>query len=311
VHVTVATARRAASLAIVLVLAALPADAGKQAHSSHAASAPPRSVAQLCEALQTLPETRRASCCATTPTSGLGDECVRVVGDALRGGGVTLEPADAARCAADAARALEGCDWVTPYAPRVPSSCRGVLHGRRVAGAACRSSIECVDGSFCWGSGPTTAGVCIPPAPAGATCGAAIDALATFARQTGDDRHPECAGYCAKGRCAAFVAVGGACTASEQCGRDAHCAAGRCVAGPAAQAGEACGQASCAGDLVCTNGVCGPPKSAGEACSAPGECAATCLPPGADKTRVCGMQCRAWPPAGYTPPVPASDPSRG
>lgn len=300
-------------LCALVALAALAGPAADEARRTRAASAPPAAAAarQLCAAVQTLPETRKAACCASPASAGLGGECVRLLSDAVRRGAVALADGDAARCSAAAARQLEGCAWVTPYAPPLPQECRRVLQGRLAAGAACRSSLECVDGLLCWGAGPGTAGVCTPPAPVGATCGAAADDLATYTRQTDDPRHPACAGFCKHGRCAPFAKPGEACSGNEQCGPGAHCAAGRCTAGPQPELGDDCSSTACAAGLTCLDGRCAPPRKAGETCSKPAECAATCLPPGPDATRVCGMQCSAWPPAGVAPPAAAAARPRG
>ena len=298
-------------LVLVLAPAAVSAGPSPERRAVSPASSPQALAQRFCGALQALPETRKAACCAGAPSSGLASECVRVLTGALREKAVALDAADVERCVAASERQLDGCAWVTPYAPRVPESCRGILHGRRAVGAACHASLECADGSFCWGSGPTSPGICAPPAAAGATCGGATDPLATYARQSDDGRHPECAGFCARGRCASFLPAGSTCSANEQCGPAAHCADSRCTAGARPGLGEACAGTSCAGDLVCVDGWCAAPKGAGESCTKPLECAATCLPPSGDKKRVCGMQCSAWPPSGYTPAAEASRPPRG
>jgi len=303
--------RRTSFLLLVLLgLSPTAVGAGPSRRAAATAStATPQILAQhLCDALQALPEARRAACCATAPAGGLAGECVRVLAGALRDEAVALDPADVERCAAASARQLEGCAWVAPYAPRLADGCRGILHGRLAVGSSCRSSLECADGSFCWGSGPTTPGVCAPPGAPGTTCGSVADPLATYARQTDDGRHPECAGFCVKGRCAAFLAAGSACSASAQCGPEGHCASGRCAAGPRPGLGEACAGTTCGGDLVCLEGRCAAPKKAGESCAKPFECEASCLPATDGKSRICGMQCSAWPPAGYTPAVSEPQP---
>jgi hypothetical protein len=270
-----------------------------------AAPAPPSLARRLCDALQALPETRKSSCCGTSPAKGFADACVRDLDRALRDGAVALEAEAVDACATDSATELAGCDWVTPYMPRTPRTCRGIVRGRLELGHACRSSLECRDGLHC-------RGVCVPPAPLGASCSAAVDALTTYLRQ-GDaqTRHPECAGSCVRGRCAAPVAIGGACTVDAQCAAASHCRAGRCVAGASPALGDACDRESCADGLQCLAGRCAPPKKAGEPCTQPFECEAACLSPSADKPGTCGMKCSAWPPAGYTPPagIAAADPT--
>jgi hypothetical protein len=308
--VTAHSSRRAASIVVSTLLAlcvcAPRPSAAEPARSKRAAAAGATdSVARrLCDALHTLPDTRRAACCAGTANGGgLAEACTRTLGDALARGAIVLESGDADRCVADAARALDGCDWVTPQAPRLPASCRSIVHGRIAAGASCRSSLECADGLVCWGASAKVEGVCAPPGATGASCGHVDDTLATSVRASGDERHPECAGFCRYGRCAARGATGAACATSDQCVRDAHCAAGRCVAGPGPGSGEDCSGAACADGLACVDGRCAAPRKAGESCARPSDCAATCLPPGADRSRVCGMQCDAFPAALRLPPT--------
>lgn len=268
-------------------------------------SAANASVRLLCDALHTLPDARRAACCAGTANGvGLADACARSLGDALARGVITLDAREVKRCAADAARELDGCDWVTPQAPRLPASCRSLVHGRVAAGASCRSSLECVDGLACWGASAKADGICAPPGATGASCGRGEDALATFVRASGDERHPECAGFCGYGRCASRVATGGACAAGAQCASGNRCVAGRCIEGAPPRLGEDCTASACAGGLACVDGRCAAPRKPGESCSRPSDCAATCLPPNADGTRVCGMQCDAFPGALRLPPAP-------
>jgi hypothetical protein len=244
---------------------------------------------RFCDVLQGLPERRRAECCASSPSAGLATACAADLGRALREGAVTLDPADVDRCAAEAAHALEGCDWVTPYLPAPPPSCRGIVRGRREAGAACRSSLECRDGFHC------SAGACRLPGDAGASCTGAPDALTTATRQIGDARHPECSGYCFRGRCTAPVPGGGACAADQQCGAGTHCVARRCVDGPRPTLGEPCDGSTCAGGLVCIAGRCTPPQDIGASCTEPADCRATCV------AGTCATKCSVWPPSGYTP----------
>lgn len=298
------------ALARVLVLAAALSSVGVCPTSAASVSGRPAKTAapdklsqQLCDALQTLPEKRKAQCCATAPSGGLAGECARQLRLALQAGTLTLDAADVDRCTADSTRALEGCDWVTPYLPATPASCRGLLHGRLDAGASCGSSVECRDGLSCRGGGPTGGGICAAPGGPGASCGGGLDTLATFARQTEDPRHPECAGFCLRGRCTALVAVGGECSGNQQCAAGSHCAARRCIEGPRPALGEACSDTTCADALVCIDGRCAPAKKAGESCTHPFECEASCLSRGPDRPGTCGMKCSAWPPAGYTQPV--------
>jgi hypothetical protein len=261
---------------------------------SAASGAPDPAVQRLCGVLQGLPERRKAECCSTSSSVGLATACASELGRAVRDGAVSVDPADVDRCAADAAHALEGCDWVTPYLPAPPPSCRGIVRGRRAAGAACRSSLECRDGFHC------AAGACAPPGDAGASCSGAPDPLTTAARQIGDARHPECKGYCFRGRCTAPVLTGGACAADQQCAAGTHCVAHRCVDGPRPTLGEPCDGSTCDGGLVCIAGRCAPPQDVGAPCTEPAACRATCVGATPDRPGTCATKCSAWPPAGYT-----------
>ena len=303
------TSRRAA--AVLLVALAGPWTSSGQGRPAKPAPPPPPTEAldslaqRLCETLHTLPQKRKDQCCGTSTSGGLATECVRLLSASLRDKAVTLDAADVDRCAADSSRQLEGCNWVTPLMPRTPEACRGILHARLEAGARCRSSLECRDGLFCLGSSPARPGVCAQPSAPGAVCGGGgADTLATYARQTDyETRHPECAGFCLRGRCAAFVASAGACRSNTQCAPGSHCASGRCVEGSPPKLGEACPDTTCAGDAVCVEGKCSPLKKGGEPCTKPFECEASCVIPAGAKTGICGMKCTSWPPAGYTPPV--------
>jgi hypothetical protein len=255
---------------------------------------------RLCDALQRLPEARKAACCGAPGGADMAAACAREIDRSLKAGALTLDAADVDRCAAESASRLEGCDWVTPYSPRVPGSCRGILHGRLDVGMRCRSSLECRDGLHCRGVGTTDSGVCAPPGAPGAACGGGVDTLATYARQTHYDvRHLECAGFCVKGRCAAFAAAGGECSSDLQCAPGSRCASRRCVEGPPPGLGDACAGSTCADELVCVDGRCSHAKKAGEPCAQPSECEATCLTLSRDQPGVCGTKCSAWPPAGY------------
>ena len=252
-----------------------------------ASGAPAPTTQRVCDVLQGLPERRKAECCATAPSAGLATACTAELTRAVRDGAVSVDPSDVDRCAADFAHALEACDWVTPYLPAPPPSCREIVRGRRDAGAACRSSLECRDGFHC------SVGVCTPPGGAGASCTGAPDALTTVARQVGDGRHPECTGYCFRGRCTAPVRAGGACAADQQCAAGTHCVARRCVDGPRPTFGEPCDGSTCADGLVCIAGRCAAPQDVGAACAGPADCRAACV------AGTCATKCSVWPPAGY------------
>ena len=227
---------------------AVGADPSDSERRSQSSAAPDRLGERLCNALQGLPERRKAQCCGASSGGGLAAECARELGRSLRSGAVGLDPGDVDRCTAESARELEGCDWVTPYLPRTPESCRGILQGRLERGAQCRSSLECRDGLRCRGNGPTVPGVCAPPGVRGAACTDAADTLATYARQPEyDPRHPECDGFCLRGRCAALTKLGGACSSDRQCAPGNHCASRRCVEGSPPGLGEACDGSTCDG----------------------------------------------------------------
>ncbi len=292
---------RALLLPVVLVLCALPAfgtATGKTKGTAKpkASSIPLDPQAQrLCSALHTFPEERRAQCCSAKPASSLAGECARTLSAALRSNGMKLDAPTLDRCAADSASTFAGCDWVTPLVPPSPESCREAVQGLMPAGKACRTSLECQDGLFCR-TGAGGSGACVPPAPAGSACGGAIDSLATFLRQTDlAHRHPECAGYCLAGRCAAFSALGAACLSSRQCAPGQHCGDGVCKEGAMAALGEACTGTSCGPGASCQGGRCAPLKSAGAACTSPFECRGACLIPAGATAGTCGMKCSNWP----------------
>jgi hypothetical protein len=232
----------AATRALIL-LAARPVVLG----ASPSKPAPDATSMRLCDALQALPERRKAECCASSPSAGVATACAQALSVSLRAKAITVDPADVDRCAAETVHALDGCDWVTPYLPAPPASCRGIVHGRVDVGGTCRSSLECRGGLHC------AAGTCArpgAPAPPAAAPRHADDARAP------DRRHEpsECTGYCFRGRCAAPVAAGGACSTDQQCAAGSHCAARRCVEGPRPALGEACDGTTCAGGLVCAPG---------------------------------------------------------
>jgi predicted small lipoprotein YifL len=158
---------------------------------------------QLCDVLYTIPAERRAACCHGKPPPDFGlSQCVVTLSAALRSGAVSLEAKPLEVCKAAQAKALEGCDWVGPYAPPPAVECQNLLRGARKAKELCRSSLECLDGQTCLGVGPTQAGRCGPPKQDGQACRLAVDALAGYLLQEDDRRHPECQGVCGHYRCA-------------------------------------------------------------------------------------------------------------
>jgi hypothetical protein len=258
---------------------------------------------RLCDALHTLPETRKAQCCGTPPAATLAGECAQTLSVALHDKAVTLDPEAAERCVEEASRKLEGCDWVTPLTPSAPEGCRNSIQGQLQIGARCRSSLECSDGLFCKGSGPTTSGVCAEPEAMGMTCAGTVDTLATYTKQVDYDlAHPQCAGYCQRGRCVAFMTLGGACSSSKQCAPGQHCVSGRCVDETPPKIGEACSGSFCEVGAVCREGKCTPLKRAGEPCTLPFECQATCIKPLGAQAGTCGMQCSNWSVTSFSSP---------
>jgi len=276
--------------AALVLLAGVPATAGTAGPAQPAQAAedeesflPSDPLAQrLCEALHGIPEARKAQCCGRAPSSSLADECARTLSDALRDNHLRLDPSGVDRCAEETSKTLAGCDWVTPLAPASPEACGDLLRGDSEAGSACRSSLECRDGLFCRGAAADKAGACAAPGAAGASCGVSADVLAGYTRQTMEVRHPECAGYCLAGRCAAFVALGGSCSSNRQCAPGQYCGQSRCQPGP--QPAVAL-------------------KAAGEPCTSPFECRGACLVPAGAQAGTCGMKCNNWP---LQPAQPAS-----
>jgi hypothetical protein len=265
---------------------------------------PPDPRAQkLCEAIHEVPARRKAECCKGAPGMRLTSECTRILSFALRAKSVTLEPADVDRCVDAVAKATEGCDWVTPLAPRPPAACDGIIKGVVQEGSVCRASIECVDGLRCLGSGPTEPGRCRKPLGRGGPCSHSIDTLAAYTGQVRSDaRHPECAGFCAKRWCADALPLGGACLSSDECGAGRHCIDKKCAEGPLPAVGQPCKSGLCAEGARCAQGTCAPLGAAGEACERDSDCMSACEKPPSDAKDAkdvkdakgkCAMKC--WP----------------
>jgi len=266
-----------------------PSEADDEVRPIYDQKGPPLPLAvRLCQAVHSLPEERRAQCCASRPGIVLAGECAFALTAALRSRAVALEPARVDACAAALGRAYQGCGWVGPFGPAFPAECQRLFAGRRKAGEACRSSLECEGGASCAGVGPTDVGRCAPPGEAGASCATAVDALATFTRQDLDRLHPPCKGYCNRHRCAERAAPGAACATSLQCGPDGRCAAGHCAEGRA-QPGESCSGGDCAAGLRCLEEKCFAPLEEGAACASDLDCRGGCL--AADGGRRCGRRC--------------------
>jgi hypothetical protein len=245
-----------------------------------ALTGPPNPLAErLCDALHGLPGRRRGECCSSPPAPGIAGECVRNLTGALASGAVTVASTDVDRCLEATTLAHAGCDWVAPF-PRdlpPPPACLGIVKGTLKVGAGCRSSLECGQGARCLGAGPTTPGRCGPPAPVG-PCGSAVDVLAIYTRQDNfAQEHPDCVGFCSRGRCEPFVAAGSECKFNGACGPNAHCEKGRCAPGEHGKLGEKCLGTRCAPGLHCVKETCIAPRREGDACDEDGECRGTCV----------------------------------
>lgn len=239
---------------------------------------PPALARRLCAALHDLPEERRAACCQVRPALVMTSECLRMVGGAVASGAVRLAEEDVAACEAAQAAQHAGCEHVGPWPLPAAPACQGILRGARAAGEPCRSSLECADGLRCRGVGPTEAGRCAPPGAIGEPCGGRVDPLATMARQLDvAEAHPECKDTCGRHRCEPVRALGAACERSGQCGRDARCEDGACVAGASIPPGGRCSGAGCAAGTRCLAGTCTAPRPAGEPCAADLECMGGCV----------------------------------
>lgn len=125
----------------VLLLAMVVATAGL-AETAPAGRTKPHPLAEgLCDALHNLPAKRKQECCGKA-FSSLAGVCAQELSASLGRNAVSVDRAAVDRCAAATSRQLEGCQWVTPLMPPLPDACRGVVVGKLVSGAACRSSLE-------------------------------------------------------------------------------------------------------------------------------------------------------------------------
>ena len=118
----------------------------------------------------------------------------------MQSGALQLSALDADLCVAAVEARYEGCDFMRETQLPPLAMCESLWNGQRVAGDSCRSSLECKPGLHCHGLGPSDAGVCGEPKPAGASCGRAIDPLASYLPDRAAD-HPECVGKCGGQRC--------------------------------------------------------------------------------------------------------------
>lgn len=235
---------------------------------------------RLCHVLQGGPAERRAACCGGRPSGHLESSCVRDLSLALAAGRITLDAAQVESCTVASARALEGCDWVTPSQPVPPAECQRLVVGRVALGGACRSSLECEGQGHCEGSSPTRAGRCAAPKTPPAACAPAADGLATYLFERDLEReHPTCAGTCSllTRRCEAAAPPGNAAgdaTPSNVADSNHH---GR----GSKRAGE-----SCQTDFDCSQGGC---------TGNPGTCGMKCAVSLADRARFDGLSPLALP----------------
>lgn len=256
---------------------------------------PPDPLAmRFCEAIHELPANRKAECCKGGHSTRLTSECSRVLSFALREKSISLDPADVDKCAEAMAKATEGCGWVTPLRAKLPAACDGIIKGVVAEGSRCRASLECAEGLRCFGSGTTAAGTCRRPLGRGGPCSHSVDTLASYTGQASSEvRHPECAGYCARRWCADIVPLGGACSASVECGPLRHCIDKKCVEGPLPEAGKPCRGGLCAEGTRCVEGQCAPLGKEGDACERDADCASGCEKPAGQAKGRCAIKC--WP----------------
>jgi hypothetical protein len=201
-----------------------------------AAAAPTPEAIAVCDALQRRPSLRKAECCGGAPLTATFDACVRALDRAIGSGGVRVDAAALARCAAAVERELDGCDWVTPSVPLPPEACGDLVLGRVQTGGACHSSLECAAPLHCAGATPSEPGTCAEPLPIGAPCARTSDALASLLMIDVEPEHPLCAGSCSfgAGQCQAIAPALAAEVArrrapGQACSTDFDCARGGCA----------------------------------------------------------------------------------
>jgi hypothetical protein len=257
---------------------------------------PPDPLAtRFCEAVQALPEKRKAECC-TDARTGVAptDACVRTLSYAIAQHAITLDAADVDRCAEAMKKATDGCDWVTPLSTAIPLVCKGILSGKLAEKERCRSSIECAAGLRCQGLSATDVGACGPPREARVQCGVGVDTLATYTRQDSVDRdHPECAGRCFRGQCEDAAPIGAQCKSDSQCGKS-RCVGGKCADGALPALGAPCPAGACAPGAGCVAGVCAAPKAEGAACGSQAECRGQCVTEDGGTAGTCAKQCPSF-----------------
>lgn len=232
-------------------------DAASKAEAALSAATALQRARGLCEALHVKPGRRVGECCGRPPPRYLFDECVGVLGDALRTQAVQLDAQAVARCSQSVERSLTGCDWVTPSQPLPPAVCQGIVRGRVREGGRCRSSLECAAPLHCRDAKAGEPGRCRAPQAIGATCVSGPDLLAAYLLERDVARtHPLCADSCSalSQRCESKPALGSACASSVQCAPGQRCVGGHCA--ESAQPARASAGAVCSTDLECAAGGC-------------------------------------------------------
>lgn len=245
---------------------------------------------RVCKALHRRRAERKAECCKTAPQIDMTDECVKMLTTALNDGAVSTTEAEVSSCEAGAESTFSGCSWVKPIATPAVTACENLLHGSRTKGKVCRSSIECVDGLYCRGVGPTSAGVCDDPKVTGQTCNTGVDPLQIQTSQR-TTQHRECAGVCGRRKCIDQVAKGGSCHATSECSEGLLCLRGTCADVKAPKVGEPCLVHLCADGARCDKGRCVALKKDGDSCESHSECLSSCRKPAGARSGVCGDMC--------------------
>lgn len=238
--------------------------------------------------------TDQTACEVAFPVASYSDLNARVA--AVKQGTIIYDGRKARACIDDELRECV-------QSPAEPTSCKELFRGAIADGAACHMSAECVSGQC--------AGACARACCLGSCVAVPVKVM------VGDDctsSGPSCVegAYCQRGKCAAHLPFGVACTVgADVCAAPAHCMAGPtgatiCVA-PAAQGaacdvtgarcmrvdnycdpatqlcvtrkapGAACTDVDdeCANLAPCIDGVCTPHPSLGQPCEMGG--AVTCL----------------------------------
>ncbi len=232
-------------------------DALSKAEAARSTAAALQQAREVCQALHVTPGRRVGACCGRPPPRYLFDECVRVLGDALRIQTVRIDAQAVARCSRSVEQAFAGCDWVTPSQPLPPAACQGIVQGRVREGGRCRSALECAAPLHCRDAKAGEPGRCRAPQATGSTCVSGPDALAAYLLERDVSRaHPLCADFCSplSQRCESKPVAGSTCVSSVQCAPGQRCVAGQCAQSPQ-PAGTAAG-ASCSTDLECAAGGC-------------------------------------------------------